>query len=178
MRDTTHATSNVHVYTWSVDRLEKKIPQWPTLPTRERAEVLKGIPPDSEGHTHNVTCVDLHERHANALDPDAEGVGEVTHLALGDDATTPQTSNRSLNNEVARFVFTERDNNGTELVTRTFLDTGMANGESLLECGLVDDTNAKLWNHSLIDDPEGRLDPKTADVVATIIVSISWGDGA
>ena len=59
----------------------------------------------------------------------------------------------------------------------------MANGQSLLECGLVstsDPSNSddKLWNHSLLSDPEGRLDPKTSDVVARIVVELSWGDGA
>ena len=178
MRDSTHAESNVHVYTWTTDRLERKIPQWDTLPAREQAEVLKGIPPDSEGHTHNVTCIDLHERHANALDPEQTGVGEITHLALGNDDTAPDTSNRSLNNEVLRLDYTEFDHSGTELTVRTYLGPGTGNDLNLLECGLVDDNNGKLWNHSLLDDPEGRLQPKTASVVCTIIIHLSWGDGA
>lgn len=183
MRESTHAESNVHVYTWAVDRLANNIPQWPSLSAEKRAKIVKGFEPDSEFHTHNVTCVGLHERHTAELDPEDSGSGSITHLAFGDDSTEPGTSNRELNNEIDRYELTDLTREGTSIRTLTFLDSGMANGENILECGLVStndpsNSNDKLWNHSLLSDPEGRLEPKTSDVVARIVVTLSWGDGA
>ena len=124
-----------------------------------------------------TTTVDLHEYLVANLLGDADV--DVSHLALGDDDTAPDVQNRELNNEVERFELTSRFDEGRDLRTQTFLGAGDATGESLLELGLTDtadEVTFRLLNHSLIPDPEGRLDPKTDDVEAVITVTLKARD--
>lgn len=124
-----------------------------------------------------TTTTGLHEYIVQNLV--GEAIAEATHLAFGDDNTAPDVQNETLNNEVERFELTSRSDEGRDLRTQTFLGAGDANGESLLECGLTDtddEINFRLFNHSLIPDPEGRLDPKTDDVEAVITVTLKARD--
>ena len=125
-----------------------------------------------------TTTTGLHEYIVENLLGQANA--EATHLALGDGDTPPDVQNETLNNEVERFELTSRFDEGRDIRTQTFLGAGDANGESLLELGLTDtddEITFRLFNHSLIPDPEGRLDPKTDDVEAVITVTLQARDG-
>ena len=129
--------------------------------------------------THNATTQDWHG-HILADIHAAESVDEsITHLAFGDGDSEPGVSDDVLDNEVARFLLTSSDRDGPTLVLSAALTTADANGESLLELGLVTDEDpgeSMLVNRALVPDPEGRLDPKTQDVQATVTVTLSAAD--
>lgn len=175
--ETTTLETNTHVELYGVDRVRQLIKGWPALSAVEKSRKLREIEPDSRGSTHNVTTQTLTQYNADDLNPEQSPTNlEATHLALGSDDTAPERSNETLNNEILRLSATDviGESEGFDVVV--FLDSATANGEHILEGGLVDDTENALLNHTLWSDPEGRLDPKTETTVANLIVELRWGD--
>lgn len=87
-------------------------------------------------------------------------------IAVGDDATTPVSSNAALNNEVWSEDATSVSATGDDLVVQLFLGTADANGYFLRECGLKHAD--VLLDHALITEIE-----KTARKTVTISITFT-----
>lgn len=174
--------TNCHVLFYSVDRIRDRIPEWDSLSNKKKSRRLHEIEPESVESVHNITTETLTNYHADDLNPEInEPDIDAEYLALGDDDTDPERDNTELNNEIDRLQYTDAIDRDEEVAIVVFLSSDMLNGEHILEGGLVtedDPSNAddKLLNHAIWSDPEGRLDPKTDQVVANLIVEISYGD--
>jgi len=176
---TTDLVDNVEVGLYETDRLRDEIPEWDELSETEKLERLRDEDPETEISSHNVTTDDYRAHLARLANPDVDEAPEVgSHLAFGDDATAPATSDSSLKNEVYRTEVTD-PNAGDDpqtFSTITLLSSDEAVGDSLLEAALVDDATGLHLNRVLLSDPENRLDPKTQDYAVTVQVDIIYSD--
>lgn len=136
--------------------------EWDELSAKEKLEATRGLEPEEEHTDYNTTVDGMHEYFAINLNPDETLEEDVTHLAVGDDDTSPATSNDELNNEVFRKEVTDHSQNGNELLASTFIESDEANGETLREVGLFAggeepgdaDFPDRMWNHSTISSIE------------------------
>lgn len=118
-----------------------------------------------------TTVNGLHVEIVDVMDETKSSNFDASHLAVGDDDTTPQSSNVSLNNEVGRFAVTETEDRSNSIWTRTFVDTSQANGNTLKEVGLITESSGgTLLNHSIMQDV-----PKDNTTTVTIDVEIIFG---
>lgn len=178
MTNTQHTTAqitaeeNVHVRVHTLDRLRDYWPGWDANPTWVK-RLLAGRTPATEEHEHsNTTTIGLHEYLVDNLHTGTEANETASHLAVGSGNADPSSGNNELNDEVARTEVTDSSNNGTSLFTSTFFDTSEANGNDLVEVGLVtSDTGGSdiLLNHSLISEIS-----KTDETTATIDVTLTF----
>jgi len=128
---------------------------------------------------HNTTRPAYHETIIGGLNGTAADL-EVDVLALGDDSSASVADDVVLGNETFRTALTDTIRDGQSFTAIVFLDSTEANGASYFEAALVAETGSGdvPINRTVFDDPEGRLDPKTEDVTATIEVEITQQDGA
>ena len=127
---------------------------WQSMSDSERLKYLQDVDPVASDTTYNTTVAGMHEYFAINLDPTQTLQEEITHLALGDDDSTPATSDDSLNNEVFRKATTDNSQNQNNLTASTFIDYTEANGNTIREVGLFagPDTSDRMWNHAVVSD--------------------------
>ena len=125
---------------------------WDELSDEEKLATTRDLDADEEYTDYNTTVFGMHEYFAINLDPTQTLEEDVTHLAVGDDNTSPATTNDALNNEVFRKAVTDHSQTDNELLASTFIDSTEANGETLREVGLFAGPDAadRMWNHSTI----------------------------
>lgn len=168
---------NVYLMAWDTDLLRHKYPEWDALTKREKLRLLrtKRPRPQERRATHNVTCIEMHQFLAQAVDPEHDTTDNAARLALGDDdsGTNPfQSSDTSLNNEVGRVDLTDAvyDATNGEVLLSTFIDSGELNGETLAECGIVSEAG-RLFNHAGVSPNVAKTNSKT--VVIDVILGFS-----
>lgn len=143
----------------------------------EKIEQLDAESPDAVLTDHNTLTDDYLGELIKQLSPNVVGTKiTATHVALGDDDSSFDRSDSSLNNELYRFQVDDSTRNDRELATATLIEAGQAVGDDLLEVGLVDDTEGILLNHTSINDPDGILQPKLDEYAALIKVDIRLRD--
>lgn len=163
---------NVYCQIHHIDDLRKEFPEWDSYSKQKRMRLARTVEPVQTESSHNVTCTGFHEYIIDNIDTNQSVNDDASHLAVGDDDTSdPVASNTDLNNEVGRFSVTNTFDNGSSLDVSTFLDTSEANGNTLKEVGLVNQSSSTgdiLFNHSLISDIV-----KTSEKTATIDVTLN-----
>lgn len=180
MNDTRHLTpeisgiDNVRISLHDVDDLRSRYPRWDELPKQEQLLLARRVEPTRVVESANVTTTGLHELIVDQLHDGQTVDASASHLAVGTDDTQPDGGNEELNNEVYRAAVTDDADRGSTLFTSTFLDSTEANGNTLVEAGLV--TSAAggsniLLNHALISGIQ-----KDNESTATIDVSLSFSN--
>lgn len=173
---------NIEVTLHDADQL-RQIEGWEDASVDERAMLARDTAVVDQWTVSNVTCADYHDHLVAVHDPEVPGgsLGATfSHLAIGNNATAPVVTNSSLNNEIYRTTVSEYNRQSRESSIIVFLDAeSEVNGNNLYELGLVTGPTSGEWflvNHALIDDPTGRLEPKTSAVAATFEVNIRYRD--
>lgn len=165
------ATANVVVRVFDVEKLRDYWPRWGRLPRSVRADLVAQTPADRVTKHHNTTCVGLHEYLARVLDNNTNVADKTgSHFAVGTDDTEPTPGNTKLNSEVFRNTIRDSSVAGNTVEATAFLDTAEANGNTLVEFGLLSSDNDGsdiLWNHSLISEIS-KDDETTAEITATL----------
>jgi hypothetical protein len=180
MSDNRHLTpeisgiDNVRISLHDVGDLRSRYHEWDGLSKQEQLSLARQVEPTRVVESSNITTTGLHELIVDQLHGDQAVDESASHLALGTDSTQPDSGNSALNNEVYRVTVTDTADRGSELFTSTFLDSTEANGNTLVEAGLV--TSAAggsnvLLNHALISDIV-----KDDESTATIDVSLSFSN--
>jgi len=166
---------NIRVSLHDVGDLRERFPNWDSLSKREKLKHAREVGPERVVESSNVTTTGLHELIVDMLHTEQAVNESASHLALGtDDTTQPASGDSTLNSEVYRVEVTDGIDRGSELFTSTFLDSTEANGNTLVEAGLV--TSAAggsniLLNHALISDIE-----KDEESTATVDVALSFSN--
>lgn len=150
-------TGRIDTKAYSTDSLPNN---WDEMSDKEKLETTRNIEPDESHTDYNKTVNGMHEYFAINLDGSSSIDEDVTHLAVGDDSTTPQTSDTTLTNEVFRKTVTDYSQTDNELLASTFIESSEANGNTIREVGLFagglapGDTGYpdRMWNHSVIAD--------------------------
>lgn len=116
-----------------------------------RIEALNRLSCDDTARSHNTQLQVFHENIVDAIDPNQTVTAiEASHLALGDDDTTPAYGDTGLTNELRRDAVDSTTDNGNDLVTSTLLGSGEGNGNTYRELGLVSASSGGTFlNHSL-----------------------------
>ena len=65
-------------------------------------------------------------------------VANATHMAVGDDATTPTVGDTALGNELTRKAVQEVTQGTSDVIVSLFLNSTESNGNSLKEVGMFD----------------------------------------
>lgn len=139
---------------YSVERLPDS---WDSLSDSEKLSYLSDEEPDERIVEENVTTIGMHEYFAENLNPDTGSLNlAADYLALGDDDTTPSSSNTSLNNEFFRKQTSSGNATSNSLQVDTLVGKSQANGSTIREVGLFTDTsggaNERMLNHAVIAD--------------------------
>lgn len=153
-----------------VDDLREAVPEWDDLDKKAKKLVtlppegidlgdvdedyhdyaLLEVEPTDEEHTHNVTCVGLHEYIVDNLDPAQTAVKDnvtAAYLGLGTDGTTtPASGDTDLNTRVYSETVTDHADNGASILCSTFVDSTEGNGNTFAELGLYSGDPANLAN--------------------------------
>lgn len=172
-------TNRIEKQVHDVDDITNVVPDWDSLTKYQKSLVTRRpenidfstveigdmeyaeamVDPVDEEVIGNVTCVGMHEYFVRNFDPShtaAEDNVTASHLALGTDGTTtPSASDTDLNTRVYSETVTDHADNGTDLLTSTFIDSTEANGNDLGELGLftgdpanISNADVFLLNHS------------------------------
>lgn len=158
--------------TWEVEDLRKHIKSWPALSDEQKHERLRELGDELTAdvtETENIPLDGLLAFIARGLDPTDASEAEAAYLALGDDTTTPDSTNTELGNEIYRTVVGDADRDGADLLTSTFLSQAEANGETITEVGLAGGdvgSGEPLLTHALF--ASGDEIEKNSQMVATI----------
>lgn len=168
-------SDNVRVALHDLETLRDRYPDWDSLDKAEKLRRARDVPPDRVVTASNLTTTGHHELLVDVLDETQSTNEDASHLAVGtDDGTDPSSGNSSLNNEVYRTTIAETTDNGATLFTSTFLDSTEANGNDLVEVGLVTSDSSGsdiLLNHSIID-----VINKDDETTATIDVELTYAN--
>lgn len=169
---------NVEVSMFDVSRMEEAHENWDELDEEEKLEILREAEPDEQWTEHNATMEVYHENLADLANPRTNTqVIEASHIAFGSDSTAPSPSDNGLNSENNRYEVTDHTTDFRDLQTITLLSSDQAVGDTLLEAGLVsDDTGGTFFNRVLLDDPNGRLQPKTQEYAVTVRINLQFRD--
>lgn len=165
---------HIEIRVWDVDELEGADPDWPDRSRDERRAILQDpsdypTAPIEEIETTNIPVDGYLEALASGDNP------QPTHLALGNDATSPSGTNTSLNNEVYRTIVGADEQNGRERITSTLLSQNEANGYTISELGFTDgweDEDWTLLTHAALDSAQ-QVD-KNSSISVTINYTLSW----
>lgn len=176
--DNNSPDDNVEVALYETDRLQE-IDGWDEMSQEEKLDAMDSLDPDDKYTHHNVTTEDYHTHLAELANPRQDvQPKEGTHIAFGNDGTTPSKTNSTLNNEVHRYETSDREVVGREYQTITLLSSDQAVGTNLLEAGLFSDNNSGLmFNHVLLAN-DSRLQPKTQDYAVTIRINLIYNDAS
>jgi len=162
----------VSVKIFSVEDLRKQVPHWDRLTKSEKLVYLDtlNVPEDIN---KNTTTDLLNESIVDMLNPGDSSSFETTHLALGTNGSGgTSASDTGLNTEVERVSVTSVEDNGSNMVVRTFVDSTEGNGNTLDEVGLFTaESGGRLLNHSTISSVV-KDNTKTMIVDATLTFSV------
>lgn len=125
--------------THNIDSLKHQYNGWDDMSKLEKLNASRKVEPDETDTAYNVTTTNLHEYFVNNLDPNQNGVKdnlEISFIALGETSGSITENDNDLNNRLYEERITDVADNGTELLTSTFVDSTEANGEVLNEVGL------------------------------------------
>lgn len=131
----------------------------------EAATEAGTITPSLDETTHNQTLQQYHEHLVDLTDP-ATGVStafQPEFMAVGTDATAEDHTQTGLQSEYDRVDLTRTDNDGEDLYTAAFLDTGEANADDDLGLDL---TEAMLTTTASTPTPANELNFNRAVIPA------------
>lgn len=148
---------------------------WDDRSDSEKIDYLKSEQPEEQVVETNTTTIGMHEYFAENLDPSDGTLNlQADYLALGTDATTPDSTNRSLNAEYFRTDTNDGIVSGNELQVDTLVESSEANGSTIQEVGLFTDTNGganeRMLNHSVIADIQ-KDDTRNITIEVTLTFS-------
>ena len=161
MKDTLTFTGEIEQKSYSTDKLISQFDNWNSLSDTEKLDKLRSVESDDSETVFNVTTTNFHEYLVDSLDPSQTRNLDVQYVALGTDSGSgTSVSDTSLNNEVFTKQITDETDNGTELLTSTFVASDEANGETLNEIGVYtgdpansdSDNDIFLINHATFSD--------------------------
>lgn len=147
--ETMQITGRVDTKEYSSDQLPN---DWDELSDDKKLAHLRSQEPVESHRDYNTTVSGMHEYFAINLDSTQTLDEDTSHLAVGDDGTTPSSTDSSLTNEIFRKTVTDHSQVDNELVASTFIDSSEANGNTFREIGLFagPDATDRMWNHSTI----------------------------
>jgi len=167
--------------TYLTTELQSSAENWDTLSDEEKLQHIREQEPESTETVYNVTTERLHEYLVANLDPDVTENANLNAvwMALGtDSATGTDVTDTDLNNRVFKKEITDHADNGTELLSSTFVSSTEANGETLNEIGLytgdpanLSDPGVFLINHATFSDVV-----KDSDRTITFDVTLTFSD--
>lgn len=181
-QDHTNPADNVEVSFYDIASLKQEYENWDEMSREERLEILESVEPDSQFTNHNVTSKDYREYLSSLLNPEiSQSAVDVTHMAFGNDDTATDISDRHLVNEVMRKEIDDHIDRGTEYVGTVLLGGNDGVSLDLNEAALVttnDPSNSDdmAANRVLLNDPNGRLSPKTSDYAVTVKIELDHLD--
>lgn len=168
LSDTAVATGTVRIRVYDNATVRNQVPGFGALSPTETVAQLAECEPLREEIRPNTTCTGLDELRVDNLDENQSINEKATTLHVGDDNTTPAYSNTSLNNKVAETDVASTEDQTTDLKTTSVFGTNQANGETLVECGLVSQGD-RLLNHSTFSSVD-----KTSSISVTIEVTLQF----
>lgn len=186
MIQTNDIRDNVHVDVYDTSEIADDVPGWDDMDSGEQLEVLESddVRSDHSFSEHNAV-LEAYRRHiARLANPQIdEAVVEFTHMAFGDNNTLEAPDDEGVINEVYRASIEDFVIESDSPVFKCTLLIGSdeAVGIDLIEASLVSENDSSnpedmAANRVLLDDPEGRLQPKDADSAVTIRIEISYLD--
>jgi len=163
--------ANVEAAVYEADELREQYSDWDDLDKAEKLQRVRETTPDRVVDEHNTALNEFLRFLVDKIDPGQTPTDiDTSHLALGNDDSSPSAGDSGLNSEKHRFQYTDSVDNGTDLLVSTFIDSTEANGTDLKEVGLVSaSSGGTFFNHSIIDTI-----PKTADKIVTIEITIDY----
>lgn len=178
VNDGTEVSGSVRVQEFETAALRGKYPRWDRIPDDVQRKLLRDCEPIRSHESENTACVENHERIVDSLDASQPTPAPVRLIAVGRSSTTPQSSDRSLNDPVADVDVVGYDDSGTSIYVTCVMgaDEGnvdTANGEALRETaaigGGVDGETRYFLNHSLFGTPIDKNETITATVDIQLI---------
>jgi len=174
-------TGRIERKTYNTENLRSAHDNWDTLSDEEKLLYIRNESPETEETVYNVTTERFHEYLVDNLDPDVTTNDnlDAVWMALGtDSATGTDVTDTDLNNRVFKKEITDHADNGTELLSSTFVSSTEANGETLNEIGLytgdpanLSDPGVFLINHATFSDVV-----KDSDRTITFDVTLTFSD--
>lgn len=165
---------NIEIGIYDVAVLRYLYPEWDSLNKHQKLTLIKSTGPPTlrKIQIHNVTCVDLHKYLAKNIDPERNVDESGDRIAFGDDDSSFNSSDTSLNSKVGDVGVsdTSYDAASQETTFTAFVDSSELNGETLSEIGLIG-TEGNLWNHADISPNVNKTNSET--VVADIFISFT-----
>ena len=179
-------TGRISAKTYSTEELQRLSDNWKSLSKEEKLKLTKQVEPIDEEIVTNVTTERFHEYFVDNLDINQTGSKtNITgpYLALGNSASGgTSTTDVDLNNRVYSESVTSTADNGTELLTSTFLESTDGNGYDYDELGLFSNDPSSysdpanfpddvfLMNHATFTDVT-KDNTKTVTFDVTLIFS-------
>lgn len=178
--DAAPAGDNVEVSLYEADELRSQYDgDWDELSNEEKLAFLQtgSVEPEDTFTQHNVTTNDYHDHLRNLANPRTSVTPRTTEFIAFGDTQAHSPSDSQLNNENNRFTVTSHEQDPQELQTITLLSSDQAVGDTIVEAGLVNESSGGMF-FNLVDlnDPEGRLSPKTQDYAVTVTINIQYAD--
>lgn len=174
---------NVEVDIYDVEPLRSRYDDWDSLSSKEKLTRLKQESPVSSFSERNSMTAAYREHVAELASPndgDADVPWQVNMIAFGDDETSKSIDDEHLGNEIYRTEIDDLVRSGTTIRAITLLGSDDAAGLSLYEAGLVTGDEAgpedNAFNRVLLEDDEGRLDPKGQEHAVTVRVELLYQD--
>lgn len=173
---------NVEAELYEVDQLREQYPGWDDLEADEKLDVLADTEPADTVTAHNIITEPFRNYLSELINPDVttQGAIDTTHMAFGDDNTTPSLSDAHLINEIYRDQINDHvDRTGAEYAGTILIQSDEAVGDNLVEAALVtesDSANADDIALNRVVLTDSRLDPKDDDHAVTVTISLSFLD--
>jgi len=174
---------NVEVDIYDVESIRSRYDNWDELSSREKLGHLKQEQPVSSFSERNNMTAPYRQHVAELAFPDDDDATipwEVNRIAFGDDDSDKSIDDEHLGNEVYRTDIDDLVRDGTTIRAITLLGSDDAAGLTLYEAALVTGDEAgsedNAFNRVLLDDDEGRLDPKGQEHAVTVRVELLYQD--
>lgn len=174
-------TGRIERQSHSVDSLKSQYDEWEQMSKLEKLNASRNVEPDEKDTVYNVTTTNLHQYFVDNLDPgqnSAKDNVEISFIGLGTNSDDPSVSDNDLNNRVYEEQVTDVADNGTEILSSTFVDSTEANEGTLREIGLYtgdpdqkSDDSVFLLNHATFADLT-----KDNSKTVTFDVTLSFSD--
>jgi len=176
-RNTLRMKGRIDTKMYDTAQLRASVDNYDALTKQEKLDLARASSPVYEDTVYNVTTDLLHEYFVDNLDPDntnAEANVAVSHLALGDDASSGTSSaDTDLNNRVFAGPVTDVADNGKSILASTFVDSTEANGSTLDELGLFTGDPANSSNPEVFLMNHATFSPVTKDNSKTVTFDVS-----
>jgi len=161
--------------------LENTFDDWSHKSKKEKLHLARQVAPVSEETVYNVTTERLHQYFVDNLDPDNTNVEAnltAAWIGLGTGGTPVSKTDTDLNNRIYAEQVTDHADNGTELLSSTFLDSTEGNGNDFDELGLFTGNPSNLANPEVFLMNHVTFSPVTKDNTKTVTfdVTLSFDD--